>query len=112
MAIKDTHYYDCLELKETASTAEIKKAYYRLAMIYHPDKHSNESPEQCAMYEQRFKQVNEAYQVLSDARLRKLYDEHGRQGMPEAPIIDAREMFKKVFGGEAVVVCTDITGCL
>lgn len=107
MAIKDTHYYDCLELKETASAAEIKKAYYRLAMLYHPDKHSSESPEQCAMYEQRFKQVNEAYQVLSDARLRKAYDEYGRQGMPEAPIIDAREMFKRVFGGEAFV---DIIG--
>lgn len=107
MAIKDTHYYDCLGLKETASTAEIKKAYYRLAMLYHPDKHSSESPEQCAMYEQRFKQVNEAYQVLSDTRLRKAYDDYGRQGMPETPIVDAREMFKHVFGGEAFV---DIIG--
>ena len=66
MAVKDTHYYDCLELKETASAADIRKAYYRLAMLYHPDKHASESPEQCAMYEQRFKQVSEAYQVLSN----------------------------------------------
>ena len=107
MALQDTHYYDCLGIRETADAAEIKRAYYRMAMLYHPDKHSGESSEQRAIYEQRFKEINEAYQILSNPRLKRAYDEYGRQGMPEAPIVDAREMFKHVVGGDAFV---DIIG--
>lgn len=54
-----------------ATTAEIKKAYYRLAMQFHPDKNHDPGAEEM------FKKVNDVYQVLSDPVLRKKYNEFG-----------------------------------
>lgn len=64
-------YYEILGVPHTATTAEIKKAYYKLAMKYHPDK--NSSPEA----EEMFKKISDAYQVLSDPIFRKKYNEFG-----------------------------------
>jgi len=65
-------YYDILEIHQNASDAEIKKAYRRLAMRYHPDKNPDDKEA-----EGRFKEVNEAYEVLSDPQKRATYDQFG-----------------------------------
>lgn len=62
-------YYKILEVAPTATTLAIKKAYRRLALKYHPDK--NEGNE---LYEQKFKEINEAYRVLSDTQKRNDYN--------------------------------------
>ncbi len=69
-------YYDILGLKKGASEAEIKQAYRRLAHKYHPDK-AGHSPEN----EQKFKEINEAYQVLSDPQKKVRYDQFGHAGV-------------------------------
>ena len=63
-------YYKILGISKNASKDEIKKAYYKLAHKYHPDKKGGD--------EKKFKQVNEAYKVLSDVEKRTQYDRFGR----------------------------------
>lgn len=75
MSKKD--YYDLLGVEKTASENDIKKAYRKLAMKYHPDKFSNASEKEKKEAEEKFKEVNEAYQVLSDADKRAKYDRFG-----------------------------------
>ena len=75
MAKKD--YYDLLGVEKTASEAEIKKAYRKLAMKYHPDRFANASETEKKEAEEKFKEVNEAYQVLSDQDKRAKYDRFG-----------------------------------
>lgn len=58
-------YYDILEISKDASENEIKKAYKRLALKWHPDK----NPEYLKEAEQRFKEISEAYEVLSDSNI-------------------------------------------
>ncbi len=70
MQYKD--YYKLLGVDEKASEKEIKKAYKKLALKYHPDKNPDNKEA-----EEKFKEINEAYQVLSDAEKRKKYDELG-----------------------------------
>ena len=67
-------YYDILGLDRSASEAEIKRAFRRLAFKYHPD-HNNEDGA-----EERFKEINEAYEVLSDPERRANYDRFGHMG--------------------------------
>lgn len=70
-------YYDVLGVQKSASTEEIKKAYRKLALQYHPDR--NKAP----TAEDKFKQISEAYAVLSDADKRKRYDTYGQVGSEE-----------------------------
>ncbi len=63
------NYYDVLGLGNNASSDEIKKAFHKLAHKYHPDKKGGD--------EAKFKEINEAYQILSDERKRRAYDTHG-----------------------------------
>lgn len=72
-------YYELLEVKRDASPEEIKKAYRRLAMKYHPDR----NPEDKAA-EHRFKETSEAYEVLSDPAKRQQYDRFGHEGLRSA----------------------------
>ena len=74
MAEKD--YYEVLGLPRSASDEEIKKAYRQLALKHHPDKNRNDPTA-----EQKFKEVAEAYEVLSDPERRELYDRYGHEGL-------------------------------
>lgn len=69
-------YYEILGVSRTASDQEIKSAYRRLAVRYHPDKNPND-----ASAEEKFKQAAEAYGVLSDAEQRRRYDRFGHAGV-------------------------------
>lgn len=68
-------YYKTLEISKGANDDEIKKAYRKLALKFHPDK--NKSPEA----EEKFKQIAEAYEVLSDKKKRDIYDQYGEEGL-------------------------------
>lgn len=74
MAKRD--YYETLGLARNASEDEIKKAYRRLAMKYHPDRNPDDKAA-----EEKFKEAKEAYEVLSDARKRSAYDQFGHAGV-------------------------------
>jgi DnaJ-class molecular chaperone len=76
MATTERDYYHTLGLARSASADEIKKAYRRLARQYHPDLHSGAKK---AEMEKKFKEVNEAHEVLSDPDKRKKYDQYGAQ---------------------------------
>lgn len=69
-------YYQVLGVEKTASEAEIKKAFRRMAMKYHPDKNQGDK-----VAEEKFKEVQEAYEVLSDASKRQMYDQFGHEGL-------------------------------
>jgi molecular chaperone DnaJ len=70
-------YYKLLEIDRNASDAEIKKSYKRLAMKYHPDRNAD-NPDAA---EAKFKQVKEAYEILSDPKKRSAYDQFGHAGV-------------------------------
>jgi molecular chaperone DnaJ len=76
MATKD--YYSVLGIDKGASKDEIKKAFYKLASKYHPDKKGGD--------EAKFKEINEAYQTLSDDRKRKEYDTYGQTFNGQGPM--------------------------
>jgi curved DNA-binding protein CbpA len=94
-AVSDTELYDVLGVQPTASSSEIKKAYYVKARINHPDRNLND-PEAHA----RFQKIGEAYQVLSDDRLRYIYDQNGKDGVEGSAKVDANSLFTFIFGSE------------
>ncbi len=69
-------YYELLGVSRTASAEDIKKAYRKLAMKYHPDRNPGNSKA-----EQKFKEISEAYEVLSDPQKRQQYDQFGHEGV-------------------------------
>lgn len=72
----DTEYYDLLGVSPSASQDEIKKAFRKMAMQYHPDRNPGDKEA-----EQKFKKINEAYEVLKDDQKRAAYDHYGKEGV-------------------------------
>lgn len=71
-------YYEVLGVSKTASDDEIKKAYRKLAMKYHPDRNQGEKAKEA---EEKFKEAKEAYEMLSDGQKRAAYDQYGHAGV-------------------------------
>jgi molecular chaperone DnaJ len=72
-------YYQVLDVPRTASEADIKKAYRRLAMKYHPDRNPGDHTA-----EEKFKEAKEAYEILSDAQKKAAYDRYGHAGVDQS----------------------------
>ncbi|XP_048342955.1 dnaJ homolog subfamily B member 2-like isoform X1 [Sphaerodactylus townsendi] len=106
-------YYDALGVPRNASPDDIKKAYRKKALKWHPDK----NPDNKEFAEQKFKEIAEAYEVLSDKNKREVYDRYGKEGlmgaggssgpragpgMPEYTFTfrSARDVFRDFFGGQ------------
>ncbi len=97
-----SEYYEILGVPRDADEGQIKKAYRKLAMQYHPDR-NNGSGEA----EERFKEISEAYEVLKDPKSRARYDQYGKEGVKGAgqgpfqgfDLHDAIEIFMRDFGG-------------
>ena len=70
-------YYEVLGVSKTSTDAELKKAYRRLAMKYHPDRNTAGDEES----EHKFKEAKEAYEILSDGQQRAAYDQYGHAGV-------------------------------
>jgi len=97
MAPVETEYYDLLGVGTEVQDTDLKKAYRKQAMKYHPDK--NAAPDA----EEKFKDISKAYQVLSDPNLRAVYDKNGKAMVDKEGGVgmeDAAGFFAKVFGGE------------
>jgi molecular chaperone DnaJ len=92
-------YYEILGVPRTASADDLKSAFRKLAREFHPD--VNKSPNA----EEHFKEINEAYAVLSDAEKRPIYDRYGREGLsgmggvPDWSNMDFSDLFGDLFAG-------------
>lgn len=75
------NYYEILGVNRDADENEIKKQYRKLCLKWHPDKHVGESEELKKEAEEKFKEINEAYTILSDPEKKKMYDTYGTVDM-------------------------------
>src|SRR5690554_6458554 len=97
-------YYEVLGVSKSASASEIKKAYRKLALKYHPDKNPDDSAA-----EERFKEAVEVYEVLLDEQKKQCYDQFGHAGVDGSAggggfggmdMDDIFSQFNDIFGGE------------
>jgi len=92
--VKETEFYERLGVAETATLDEIKKAYRKLAIKYHPDKNPGDKEA-----EEKFKEISEAYEVLSNEEKRTNYDRFGKGGLGGGGGVDPFDLFSSFFGG-------------
>ncbi len=102
--MENLSYYEILEVSRDADKATIKKAYRKMAKLYHPDRNPGDNEA-----EHKFKLCNEAYQVLSDDQQRSVYDRYGKEGLKGgmgggggfggAGFDDLGSIFEEMFGG-------------
>ena len=100
--MKMRDYYEILNVQKNSSKNDIKKAYRKIAMKYHPDKNPNDNKS-----EEKFKEAAEAYSVLSDENKRNRYDQFGHAGVNQQfgggsggfEGINVEDIFNSVFGG-------------
>ncbi|EOA34015.1 hypothetical protein CARUB_v10021510mg [Capsella rubella] len=76
-------YYNVLDVNPSASEDDLKKSYRRLAMKWHPDKNPTSNKKEA---EAKFKQISEAYDVLSDPNKRQIYDQYGEDGLKSSDV--------------------------
>lgn len=93
--VKDTKYYDILEVSPHAGENDLKKAYRKLALKYHPDKNPAAGD--------KFKEISQAYEVLSDPQKRDIYDRYGEEGLLAdgsggMSSMNAEDIFSQFFG--------------
>ncbi len=102
-------YYSILEVSRDASAEDIKKAYRKLAMKYHPDRNPGDKAA-----EEKFKQISAAYEVLGDANKRQRYDQLGHdmytKGNAGGSGMSAEDLFSQVFGGAGGGFFSDLFG--
>nr|CCC89549.1 putative chaperone protein DNAj [Trypanosoma congolense IL3000] len=92
--VKETKYYDALGVSPDASEDDIKRAYRKLALKYHPDKNKEPGANE------KFKEVSVAYECLSDPEKRRRYDQFGEKGVEADGVgIDPTDIFSSFFGG-------------
>jgi curved DNA-binding protein CbpA len=93
--VDNEKFYKVLGVPKNSSVDEIKKAFRKMAMQYHPDK--NPAPEAA----EKFKEISAAYEVLSDPQKREMYDQYGEEGLKEGGFhaSDASSIFEQFFGG-------------
>ncbi|EGF82986.1 hypothetical protein BATDEDRAFT_15261 [Batrachochytrium dendrobatidis JAM81] len=93
--VKDTKYYDMLEVSPDASENDLKKAYRKLALKFHPDKNPDAGD--------KFKEISHAYEVLSDSQKRSVYDQYGEEGLSGEGHghhgMSPEDLFSQLFGG-------------
>ena len=91
-------YYEILEVSRDCSGAQLKKSYRKLAMKFHPDRNPEDKEA-----EEKFKQINEAYEVLSNEEKRSAYDQYGKDGLNRQGGgfggANMRDIFDSMFGG-------------
>ena len=102
MNVSQKNYYEVLGVSKSASMEDIKKAFRKLAFQYHPDRNKSK------VAEERFKTINEAYQVLSDSKTRSQYDQYGSYSQPYNQVngfegfgdfVGFGDVFDSFFGG-------------
>src|ERR1700677_2091841 len=92
--VKETRLYEVLEVPPTATDSELKSAYRKLALKYHPDKNPGAGD--------KFKDISHAYEVLSDSNKREAYDRYGEaaiNGEGAGAGMSAEDLFSQFFGG-------------